>query len=586
MPASQVIPAYLKRYCKAQDYARYTPREHSTWRYILRQARDFFREHAVPIYLEGLKKTGISLEKIPLIEDIDKCLREFGWGAVGVSGFIPPSAFLDLQSRGIMPIAMDMRTLEHVGYTPAPDIVHEAAGHLPILADPLYRDYFRQYANMAKKALQTREDILLYESIRVLSDIKENPDATPQQIEEAQEILNQRAKSATEVSELNQVARMNWWTAEYGLVGPLSNPKIFGAGLLSSVAESRHCLGPQVKKIRLSLDCIHQPYDITEPQPQLFVAESLEHLPVVLLELEQTLSYYKGGLPSLMKALRAQTITSCVFEQSVSLSGLLKTFLTDKEELCFIQYEGPVQVGFLDNEIPNQGIQKHPEGFSSPVGRWKNSPNKPASGLTDDELRHLGFKKGALCELNFTSGFRVQGELVDWTRVGDQLALLHWKNCTVRRGDEVFYRPEWGDFDQVIGETVSSVHAGPCDRELYGDYELGKVSTSPGRVSPYSAQENKVSVFYEHLRKMRDEAKASVTELKQISAQILSQAPSEWLLNVEILELLNSILSQSEGSAALRDHLISRLKTQEEKSPKSTQELIREGLRLAQNLPV
>ncbi|NBT59634.1 phenylalanine 4-monooxygenase, partial [bacterium] len=168
MPGSEKIPEYLRKYCKAQDYGRYTPREHSTWRYILRQAQDFFKDHAVPIYLEGLKKTGVSLEQIPKISDMDKCLREFGWGAVGVSGFIPPSAFLDLQARGIMPIAMDMRTLEHVGYTPAPDIVHEAAGHLPILADPLYREYFKQYATMAKKALQTKEDIALYEAVRVL----------------------------------------------------------------------------------------------------------------------------------------------------------------------------------------------------------------------------------------------------------------------------------------------------------------------------------------------------------------------------------------------------------------------------------
>jgi len=182
MPTIERIPAYLKKYCKSQDHARYTAREHATWRYILRQAQDFFKDHAVSVYLEGLNKTGISLERIPKIEDIDRALREFGWGAVGVSGFIPPSAFLDLQSRGIMPIAMDMRTLEHVGYTPAPDIVHEAAGHLPVLADPHYRDYFRQYAQMAKKALQSQADIELYEAVRVLSDIKENPDTTPEQL--------------------------------------------------------------------------------------------------------------------------------------------------------------------------------------------------------------------------------------------------------------------------------------------------------------------------------------------------------------------------------------------------------------------
>lgn len=578
---SESIPSYLRRYCKPQVYSRYTPREHSTWRYILRQAQDFFKDHAVPVYLEGLKKTGITLERIPKIEDIDKCLREFGWGAAGVSGFIPPSAFLDLQSRGIMPIAMDMRTLEHVGYTPAPDIVHEAAGHLPILADSSYRDYFRQYANMAKKALQTKEDIQLYEAVRVLSDIKENPDATPQNISEAQENLNQRIREVSEISELNQVARMNWWTAEYGLVGKLEEPKIYGAGLLSSVAESRHCLGPKVKKIRLTVDCVNQTYDITEPQPQLYVAESLEQLPEVLKELDERLSYRKGGWESLQKALRSQSVTTAVFEQGTSTSGHLTRALEDQGHISFIQYQGPVQISFEEQQIENQGPDRHPSGFSSPLGRWKYFPSKPASTLSDSELKQMGLNPGSKTRLEFISGFTIEGELLNWTRLKGHLCLLHWKDCTVKRGSEIFYRPEWGEFDQIVGESLVSVHAGPSDRELYGEYDLGKVSTSPGRQTPLSASENKVSVFYDHLRKMRDEAKVSVNELKQMGGQILSQAPDEWLLNVEIIELLHSSLGNVEGSKALQEHLITRLKLQQESNPPEIAELIREGLRLA-----
>lgn len=581
MPVSDQIPDYLQKYCKVQDYGRYTAREHSTWRYILRQARDFFKDHAVPVYLEGLKKTGISLEQIPRISDINKCLREFDWGAVGVSGFIPPSAFLDLQARGIMPIAMDMRTLEHVGYTPAPDIVHEAAGHLPILADPLYRDYFRQYATMAKKALQTKEDIALYEAVRVISDIKENPDTTPAQLEEANRNLNQRIKEVSEISELNMVARMNWWTAEYGLVGDLKNPKIYGAGLLSSVAESRHCLDPKVRKIRLSIDCVHQAYDITEPQPQLFVAESLDHLPAILKELEGTLSYQVGGIESVRKALRSGTITTCIFEQGVSTSGELCQVLDSDDHVYFLKYKGPVQLAFLEKQISNQGPERHPDGFSSPIGRWKMAPNKPASELTDEELFRMGLKNGIKCRLEFVSGFLIEGELIQTIREQGKLLVLKWKNCHISRGSEVFYQPEWGEFDQVVGEKVVSVHAGPADREVFGDFELGKVSTSPGRSSPYSPLENKVSIFYDGLRKMRDEAKASVTELKRMSGQILSQVPEEWLLNLEILEVLNSNLLQAEGSRALADHLRERLLVQAKESSPATRELINEGLRLA-----
>lgn len=581
MPVSDKIPDYLRKYCKKQDYARYTPREQSTWRYILRQAQDFFKDHAVSIYLEGLKKTGISFEKIPTIENMDKCLREFGWGAVGVSGFIPPSAFLDLQSRGIMPIAMDMRTLEHVGYTPAPDIVHEAAGHLPILAETSYREYLKQYANMAKKALQTKEDLQMYEAVRVLSDIKENPDTTPQEIEIAQANLNRKIHEVKSVSEMNQVARMNWWTAEYGLVGDLKNPKIYGAGLLSSVAESRHCLSSEVKKIRLSIDCIHQAYDITEPQPQLFVAESLEHLPSVLNELDKTLCYRVGGLSSLKKGMESGTVTTTLFENAFAVSGILEHFLAANDKIEFVKWAGPVQLAYQESELPDQGRKRHPDGFSSPLGRWKKAPTQPAALLNDEALNSLGLKKGHRCRLEFLSGFVIEGHLIHWLRMDQKLGVLQWRDVTVTRGSEVFYRPEWGDFDQIVGESVVSVHSGPADREQYGEYELGKVSTSPGRQSPYSAQEQKVFAFYETLRKMRDEGRASVTELKKMSGQMLSQAPEEWLLPVEILEILNSSLSQAEGSKALKEHLTEKINAFATTSDLATQELIQEGLRLA-----
>jgi phenylalanine-4-hydroxylase len=341
-------------------------------------------------------------------------------------------------------------------------------------------------------------------------------------------------------------------------------------------------LGPQVKKIRLSIDCINQAYDITEPQPQLFVAESLEHLPAVLTELEQTLSYKKGGLSSLQKALRSETVTTTVFEQALSVSGKLSQILTESDSLSFLKWEGPVQISHQEKELPEQGRERHPHGFSSPMGKWKKFPEQSPSSLSDSDLHRIGLKKNQKCQLEMASGFLIEGTLLNWVRTDNQLCLLQWTDCTVRKGDQVFYEPGWGLFDQVVGEAVISVHAGPADRENYGDYELGKVSTSPGRLSPYSPLENKVSVYYDGLRKMRDEAKASVTDLKKIAGQILSQAPQEWLLNVEILEILQSSLLQAEGSQALALHLKERLQVQYDQSPPAIQDLIQEGLRLAE----
>jgi hypothetical protein len=80
---------------------------------------------------------------------------------------------------------------------------------------------------------------------------------------------------------------------------------------------------------------------------------------------------------------------------------------------------------------------------------------------------------------------------------------------------------------------------------------------------------------------MRDEGQASVTELKKMSGQMLSQAPEEWLLPVEILEILNSSLSQAEGSRALKEHLTEKIIAFAKTSDEATQQLIKEGLRLA-----
>jgi phenylalanine-4-hydroxylase len=198
--------------------------------------------------MEGLQKTGIDIEKIPRIEDISRNLENFGWRALPVSGFIPPAAFMELQSLSVLPIASDMRTIDHLEYTPAPDIVHEAAGHAPILVNPVFAEYLREYSAVARKAIISKEDLDIYEAIRNLSDIKENPESTMEDIQQAEDHLAKVSSQVTHVSEATELSRMNWWTAEYGLIGSLENPKIFGAGLLSSLGESHSCLLDDVKK--------------------------------------------------------------------------------------------------------------------------------------------------------------------------------------------------------------------------------------------------------------------------------------------------------------------------------------------------
>lgn len=590
------LPQYLRKYCVEQTGDKYTPRDHAAWRYIMRQSRAYFKDHAVPIYLEGLKRTGITLDRIPLISEMDEKLQQLGWGAVPVCGFIPPAAFLDFQARKILPIAFDMRSVEHLHYTPAPDIVHEAAGHAPIIADRDYADYLTMYATMAQKAIFSQEDLDLYEAIRTLSDVKENPDSTRAMIDAAEAALSRASANVQFISEANKVARMNWWTVEYGLLGSLDNPSIYGAGLLSSVSESQNCLSPSVKKIRLTTDCVNTSYDITEPQPQLFVAEDIAHLKQVLKEFESELSFVRGGVYGLEQAQRGRTVTTTVLDSGLQISGRLDTFERAGNVVEFVRFTGPVQLAAGGHELPGQSAAHHPQGFSSPLGRALGRPDRPFASLTDAELDLLGLSAGKRAKLLLTSGFTIEGKVVDLLRHGKALISIKWRDCTVTRQGKRYFEPDWGDFDMAVGETVVSVFGGPADRERYGSHDLGTATTSPSRQSPFTKVELAAFEKYDVVRKARNELKktgsspAAAARALTLVDDLARDFPDEWLLRLEAIEVAvlatsgpSATAATSDAERRLADHrtrLVDEA-TRNSKFSKDIQWLVRQGIALA-----
>lgn len=285
------LPGHLAAFSVQQHYDRYTPIDQAVWRYVMRQNHHFLGQHAHEAYVEGLRSSGIGVESIPRTEVMHELLGRFGWGAVNVDGFIPPAAFMEFQARGILPIAADIRSLDHISYTPAPDIIHESAGHAPILFDEGFSAFVKRLASIGAKAMGTEADQELYEAIRRLSIVKEDPAATDEEIAAAEADFKAKQAAITETSAAALVSRFYWWTVEYGLIGSLDNPKIYGAGLLSSVGESKRALTDQVKKIPFSLEgVLHTSYDITTYQPQLFVCESFDQLLEAADELDDYLS--------------------------------------------------------------------------------------------------------------------------------------------------------------------------------------------------------------------------------------------------------------------------------------------------------
>ena len=81
---------------------------------------------------------------------MNRILKEIGWAVVAVDGFIPPNAFMEFQTNNVLVIASDIRQLKHIEYTPAPDIIHEASGHAPIIANPDYADFLTSWRNWSK----------------------------------------------------------------------------------------------------------------------------------------------------------------------------------------------------------------------------------------------------------------------------------------------------------------------------------------------------------------------------------------------------------------------------------------------------
>ena len=534
------IPPHLRKFIVEQHYENYTAIDHAVWRFIMRISRVFFEKYAHISYLDGLKKTGITIDRIPHVKDMDYKLSKFGWGAVCVRGFIPPAAFMELQSRGILAIAADMRTLDHLTYTPAPDIVHEAAGHAPILADPDYAAYLHHYGEVSSKAISSRDDYNLYLAIRELSDVKEDASSTNAQIQKTELDLETAIENFDYVSEAAYLARMNWWTVEYGLVGDIDNPKIYGAGLLSSVGESQNCLTDKVQKIHFSLDCVNTSYDITEPQPQLFITPNFGKLSDVLEEMAGTMAFRLGGTEGLEKAREAGTVCTAEYDSKVQISGILKNIIVDEDgNPAYLQYEGPTQLSRYGNEFNDHGGDYHSLGFGSPVGNVKGF-NKPLCDFNDDDINKINLRVGEEVEIPFDSGVLLSGKLTNILQDNGRILILSFENCTVSLGIETLFLPEWGMYDMTCGGIITSVYGGPAD---YDNYQQFLPEDKPKNVKlssniEISSSDKKLDGLYLKVREVREESSApNLSELAEIYKRVTSEYPDDWLLSMQLLEL-------------------------------------------------
>lgn len=570
-PLIDRLPKHLKQFIIPQDYTDYTPINQAVWRYVMRKNVNYLSKVAHNSYLEGLEKTGLEIDSIPNMYGMNRILKEIGWAAVAVDGFIPPSAFMEFQAFNVLVIACDIRQLEHIEYTPAPDIIHEGAGHAPIIANPEYAEYLRRFGEIGCKAISSSRDYELYEAVRLLSIVKEAEDTSDEEIKAAEDQVEFLQNNMGELSEMSKIRNLHWWTVEYGLIGTVENPKIYGAGLLSSIGESAWCMTDEVKKIPYDISAADQSFDITKPQPQLYVTPDFAQLSSVLEEFANKMALRTGGLTGIQKLITSKAMGTVELSTGLQISGIFTNVIENEGKPVYIQTTGKTALSYREKELVGHGTEAHPDGFGSPIGMLKGI-NLAIEDMGPRDLRAYDIYEGEQIILEFEGNIKVSGEIITGTRnLQGEILLIKFKNCTVTHGETVLFAPEWGVYDMAVGKKITSAFSGPADVTSFD--MITHVPSSHTIKQKKSSKREELENLYLNIRKLREGKPAEIT-LKEAFGAVTASHEKDWLLSVEIAEL-----AKKENHLDLIDKVLNHLEKLKKIRPEIAH-LIEGGLEL------
>ena len=227
---------YRAKQADTNGYIHYTDDEHSRWRQLFARQRPILEKFATPAYLAALERLQLPQDRIPQCEEVSSRLLEAtGWRVVAVPALIDFPTFFDLLSRRRFPAASFIRSRDEMDYLEEPDIFHEILGHAPLLLDESYADFVQAYGAAGCRA-STQERVWL--------------------------------------------ARLFWFTVEFGLLRSGDSLKAFGAGIVSSKSELPYSIEDKTVERRPFeiIDVLCTPYRIDILQTVYFVLESLEQL--------------------------------------------------------------------------------------------------------------------------------------------------------------------------------------------------------------------------------------------------------------------------------------------------------------------
>ncbi len=533
------LPRRLRTFVIDQDYEKYTAVDQAVWRYVMRQNYYYLKDIAYYPYIKGLERAGLSIERIPDLPTMNRNLSQIGWGAVTVDGFIPPAAFMEFQAYKVLVIAADIRQLNHIQYTPTPDIIHESAGHAPIIADQAYADYLRHFGEIGSKALYSKQDFDLYESIRKLSILKELPGSKKAEIEMMEKEVLDRQKNMGEPSEMALLSRLHWWTVEYGMIGSLEHPKIYGAGLLSSIGESVSCMLPTVEKRWYTSEAVHTPFDITSAQPQLFVTPDFETLLKVLNDFASTMAFNQGGILALDKGISSSNTCTVTLNSGMQLSGKINSYRTEKNEIVFLDFKGSCAFAYNHKEIPGMSAHRFPEGICLPMGPIDAVP-QGLENCSELELHEIGLVEGDYGMLEYNSGYIFHGTLKRIIYQEGRPVLLTWLDAELMEPDSKSPVKTWEYFELPLGSQVISVFNGAADKEAFYNAtffnQTNGLALKPASGLANNQDKNPFLEEYKLVRRIREES-LEVSALSAIWLTVNDKLDKGWLCALEILEI-------------------------------------------------
>ena len=219
-----------------QDRSRYTADEHALYRRLFARQAKLVPRYACPEWIEAIERLDSSRE-IPHFADVSKKLRaKTGWEIVAVPGLIPDEAFFTHLANRRFPVTVWLRRPEEFDYIVEPDVFHDFFGHVPLLFDRVYADHLHEYGKGGLKAMR--------------------------------------------LNAVKMLARLYWFTIEFGLMNTPAGVRAYGAGLLSSGGELAYCVDdPRPRRLPFDLERIMRTeYQIDRYQDTYFVIDSFQQL--------------------------------------------------------------------------------------------------------------------------------------------------------------------------------------------------------------------------------------------------------------------------------------------------------------------